>query len=90
MNYAANKTEADAAVEVIESKGARAITVQADVAGEVAVCAVFDAAEETFGGADVVVHAAGITALGMVADMDLDVFDWQVRNPSRTPLPQTG
>lgn len=79
VNYAGNKTEADAAVEVIESKGARAITVQADVADEVAVSAVFDTAEETFGGVDVVVHAAGIMALGMVADVDLDVFDRQVR-----------
>jgi NAD(P)-dependent dehydrogenase (short-subunit alcohol dehydrogenase family) len=35
----------------------RVITVQADVADEVAVSAVFDAAVETFGGVDVVVHA---------------------------------
>jgi 3-oxoacyl-[acyl-carrier protein] reductase len=66
VNYAGNKTEAGAAVEVIESKGARAIAVQ-----------------ETFGGVDVVVHAAGIMALGMVADMDLDVFDRQVRTNLR-------
>jgi 3-oxoacyl-[acyl-carrier protein] reductase len=83
VNYAGNKTEADAAVEVIETKGARAIAVQADVADEVAVSAVFDVAEEAFGGVDVVVHAAGIMALGMVADMDLDVFDRQVRTNLR-------
>jgi 3-oxoacyl-[acyl-carrier protein] reductase len=83
VNYAGNKTEADAAVEVIESRGARAIAVQADVADEVAVSAVFDAAEEAFGGVDVVVHAAGIMALGMVADMDLEVFDRQVRTNLR-------
>jgi len=59
VNYAGNKIEADAAVEVIQSRGARVIAVQADVADEVAVSAVFDAAEETFGGVDVVVHAAG-------------------------------
>ena len=83
VNYAGHKTEADAAVEVIESTGARAIAVQADVADEVAVSAMFDAAEDTFGGVDVVVHAAGIMALGMVADMDLDVFDRQVRTNLR-------
>ena len=48
-----------------------------------AVCAVFDAAEETFGGVGMVVHAAGIMALGTVADMDLDVFDRQVRTNLR-------
>ena len=41
------------------------------------------AAQETFGGVDVVVHAAGIMALGTVADMDLDVFDRQVRTNLR-------
>lgn len=83
VNYAGHKTEADAAVEVIESRGARAIAVQADVADEVAVSAVFDVAEEAFGGVDVVVHAAGVMSLGMVADMDLDVFDRQVRTNLR-------
>lgn len=81
--YADNKAEADAAVEVIQSTGARAITAQADVADEVAVSAVFDAAQETFGGVDVVVHAAGIMVLDMVAEMDLDVFDRQVRTNLR-------
>jgi 3-oxoacyl-[acyl-carrier protein] reductase len=83
VNYAGNKIEADAAVEVIQSRDGRAIAVQADVADEVAVSAVFDAAQETFGGMDVVVHAAGIMALGTVADMDLDVFDRQVRTNLR-------
>jgi 3-oxoacyl-[acyl-carrier protein] reductase len=83
VNYAGNKAEADAAVKAIESKGGRAIAVQADVADEVAVSAAFDAAEETFGGVDVVVHAAGIMALATVADMDLDVFDRQVRTNLR-------
>src|SRR5947209_4698992 len=83
VNYAGNKIEADAAVEVIQSRGARVIAVQADVADEVAVSAVFDAAQETFGGVDVVVHAAGIMALDTVADMDLDIFDRQVRTNLR-------
>jgi 3-oxoacyl-[acyl-carrier protein] reductase len=39
------------------------------------VAAAFDLAEQTFGGVDVVVHAAGVMPLGKVADMDLDAFD---------------
>jgi 3-oxoacyl-[acyl-carrier protein] reductase len=37
--------------------------------------AAFDQAEQTFGGVDVVVHAAGRMDLAPVADLDLDVFD---------------
>jgi 3-oxoacyl-[acyl-carrier protein] reductase len=73
--YAGNKTEADAAVEEIKAAGGQAIAAQADVADETAVAAAFDLAEQTFGGVDVVVHAAGVMPLGKVADMDLDAFD---------------
>jgi 3-oxoacyl-[acyl-carrier protein] reductase len=73
--YAGNKTEADTAVEEIKAAGGQAIAAQADVADETAVAAAFDLAEQTFGGVDVVVHAAGVMPLGKVADMDLDAFD---------------
>lgn len=73
--YAGNKAEADTAVEEIKAAGGQAIAAQADVADETAVAAAFDLAEQTFGGVDVVVHAAGVMPLGKVADMDLDAFD---------------
>jgi len=73
--YAGNKTEAGTAVEEIKAAGGQAIAAQADVADETAVAAAFDLAEQTFGGVDVVVHAAGVMPLGKVADMDLDAFD---------------
>lgn len=73
--YAGNKAEADSAVEEIKAAGGQAIAAQADVADENAVAAAFDLAAETFGGVDVVVHAAGVMSLGAVADMDLDAFD---------------
>ena len=47
VNYAGNKAEADAAVDAIQSKGA---AVHADVADEVAVSAVFDAAAQRASG----------------------------------------
>jgi 3-oxoacyl-[acyl-carrier protein] reductase len=83
VNYAGNRAEADAAVEAIEGAGGRAVAVQADVADEVAVSAAFDTAEETFGGIDVVVNAAGIMRLGPVADFGLDDFDRQIRTNLR-------
>jgi len=75
VGYAGAQDEADAAVAGITAAGGRAMAVQADVADEAAVEALFDAAEEAFGGVDVVVHAAGRMTLSPLADLDLDAFD---------------
>ncbi|MDX5575218.1 SDR family oxidoreductase [Streptomyces sp. ID01-9D] len=75
VNYAGNRTEAEAAVAAITAAGAEAFAQQADVADEVAVAALFDAAEETFGGVDVVVHTAGVMALAPLAELELDTLD---------------
>lgn len=71
VGYAGNAHEAEAAVR----EAGDAIAVQADVADEAAVIALFDAAEQTFGGVDVVVHAAGRMTLSPIADLDLDELD---------------
>lgn len=73
--YGGNKDEAQAAVDAITAKGGQAIAAQADVADENAVSTVFDLAEKTFGGVDVVVHAAGTMYLAPVAELDLDRMD---------------
>jgi 3-oxoacyl-[acyl-carrier protein] reductase len=75
VNYAGNQEEADAAVESITDTGGEAIAVRADVADEKAVAALFDAAEEEFGGIDVVVHAAGVMVLSPLVELDLEVLD---------------
>ncbi|WP_327111886.1 SDR family oxidoreductase [Streptomyces sp. NBC_01341] len=81
--YAGNEADAHAAVEAVVASGGRAIARRADVADEVAVAALFDAAEETFGGVDVVVHAAGVMSLAPLADFDLDVLDQMHRTNIR-------
>src|SRR4051812_40326300 len=63
VNYAGNAEAANDTVAAITSSGGRAIGVQADVADEVAVAAMFDIAEREFGGVDVVVNSAGIMIL---------------------------
>jgi 3-oxoacyl-[acyl-carrier protein] reductase len=83
INYAGNEDEARAAVESITEAGGEAISHQADVADEDAVAALFDAAEEKFGGIDAVVHAAGIMPLAPLAELDLDVFDQVIRTNLR-------
>jgi 3-oxoacyl-[acyl-carrier protein] reductase len=73
--YAANDVEAKAAVAAIEAKGGSAVAVQADVADEAAVQALFDTAEQRYGGVDVVVNAAGVMILEPLAQLDLDHLD---------------
>lgn len=75
VNYAGGEKEADTAVEAITADGGRAIAVQADVADETAVAALFDTATEAYGGVDVVVHAAGRMVLSPLADLELDALD---------------
>ena len=76
VNYAGNETEAKATVEAITEQGGRAVAARADVADADAVAALFDTAEQAFGGVDVVVHAAGVmNAPTPIADIDLDELD---------------
>jgi len=79
VGYGGSKTGAEQAVKEVEQAGGRAIAVQADVADENAVSALFDRTEQEFGGVDVVVHAAGIMPLSPLADLDLDEFDRIIR-----------
>ncbi|MEV7719160.1 MULTISPECIES: SDR family oxidoreductase [unclassified Streptomyces] len=75
INYAGNHAEAESAVAEITEAGGQAVAFRADVADEFAVPALFDLAERTFGGVDVVVHAAGVMSLAPLIDVDLDALD---------------
>ena len=75
VNYAGNAAAAAETVASISAEGGTAIPVQADVADERDVAALFDRAEQEFGGIDVVVNSAGRMALSLIADLDLRVLD---------------
>jgi 3-oxoacyl-[acyl-carrier protein] reductase len=75
VNYAGNEAEADKAVAAISEAGGQAVAFRADVAEEAEVSALFHTAEQTFGGVDVVVHAAGVMTLAPLVDLDLDALD---------------
>ncbi|GGZ07407.1 SDR family oxidoreductase [Streptomyces nitrosporeus] len=75
VNYAGGTAAARETVAAITAAGGRALPVQADVADEDAVAAMFDRAEGEFGGVDVVVHSAGRMALSTIADLDLGELD---------------
>ncbi len=60
VNYASSKAGADRVVAEIESRGGRAVAVQADVAQAADVARLFSEATTTFGRLDIVVNSAGI------------------------------
>jgi 3-oxoacyl-[acyl-carrier protein] reductase len=73
--YASRGDEADDVVQSITDQGGSAIAVRADVADERDVAAVFDQAQRTFGGVDVVVNAAGRMTLAPIGELDLAELD---------------
>ncbi|MFE9490490.1 SDR family oxidoreductase [Streptomyces sp. NPDC006641] len=75
VNYAGHHAEAESAVAAITEAGGQAVAFRADVADAVAGPDLFDLAEQTFGGVDVVVHAVGVMTLAPLADIDLDALD---------------
>jgi 3-oxoacyl-[acyl-carrier protein] reductase len=75
VHYNDNKGRADETVRAIVDAGGRAIAVGADIAEEAAAIELFDAAQQEFGGVDVLVHTAGIMPLSPIAQLDLEVFD---------------
>ncbi|MET7913394.1 SDR family oxidoreductase [Streptomyces avermitilis] len=75
VGYAGNKEAADDVVRTIEAAGGRALAARADVAEKDDVTALFELAENSYGGIDVGVHAAGRMALAPIAELDLDELD---------------
>lgn len=78
VNYAGDTKSAEKLVKQIEADGGKAIAVKADVADAAAVRALFDTAEKTFGGVDVLVNNAGIMQLAKIADATDEQFDRQI------------
>jgi 3-oxoacyl-[acyl-carrier protein] reductase len=76
VNYSGSAAEADALVRAIGETGGRALSVKADVSDPVAVRRMFDSAETSFGGIDVLVNNAGIMPpLANIADTEDTTFD---------------
>lgn len=83
VNYVGNRDRAEEAVGIVVQAGGEAIAVQADVADEAAAARLFAAAEDAFGGVDVLVHAGGRMDLQPMAEYDLEVFDELIRVNTR-------
>ncbi|MBB5827292.1 SDR family oxidoreductase [Micromonospora carbonacea] len=75
VNFVTGKVEAEQVVAAIVAAGGDAVAVRADVADELAVAELFDVAERTYGGIDVVVHSAGVASHASVVELDLAELD---------------
>jgi 3-oxoacyl-[acyl-carrier protein] reductase len=75
VNFAGSVDAANALIAKIEAAGGRAVAVQADVSDPKAFPRMFDLAETTFGGVDVLVNNAGIMMLAKIADSSDELFD---------------
>jgi 3-oxoacyl-[acyl-carrier protein] reductase len=78
INYSSDARSAEALERKIAGNGGRALAAKADVSNPNAVRDMFDAAERTFGGVDVLVNNAGIMKLAKIADSDDALFDQQI------------
>jgi len=78
INYSGDAAPAEALARQIEAAGGRALTAKADVSDAAAVRGMFDAAERSFGGIDVLINNAGIMKLAKIADADDAGFDQQI------------
>ncbi|BCJ35170.1 3-ketoacyl-ACP reductase [Actinocatenispora thailandica] len=75
VHYAHHRAPAEQVVQAITEAGGTAVADGGDIADEAAMTALFDRAQQRFGGLDVLVHTAGIMPLAPVEQLDLDVFD---------------
>ncbi|SMF41265.1 3-oxoacyl-[acyl-carrier protein] reductase [Tistlia consotensis] len=78
VNYAQGREAAEALVRAIEAGGGRALAVRADIGDPAGLPALFDAAEQAFGGVDVLVNNAAVMTLSPIAETDDDAFERQV------------
>jgi 3-oxoacyl-[acyl-carrier protein] reductase len=78
INYSGDTKSAETLARKIEAGDGRALIAKADVSDPHAVRAMFDTAEATFGGVDVLVNNAGIMKLAKIADSDDALFDRQI------------
>jgi 3-oxoacyl-[acyl-carrier protein] reductase len=70
VNYARGKDSADAVVARIKAGGGEARAVQADLVDPASPAVLFDAAEQSFGGVDILVNNAATMELGPIAELN--------------------
>ncbi|WP_319518950.1 SDR family oxidoreductase [uncultured Martelella sp.] len=78
VNYASNAAAAEEVVAAITGEGGKAVAVQADISTTAGVKALFDAAEATYGKADILINNGGVLLLSPLKDFDDETFEREV------------
>ena len=77
VNYASSKQGADRVVQEIESRGGRAVAVQADVSNAAHIERLFSDATKQFGRLDILVNNAGVYESGPLEEVTEELFHRQ-------------
>jgi 3-oxoacyl-[acyl-carrier protein] reductase len=83
VHYSGSADRAEQVVRTVTDANGSAFSVQADVADEDAVTAMFDEVTSRYGGVDVIVNTAGIMMLAPLAETSLETFDRTMRTNVR-------
>ncbi|MBJ7387350.1 MAG: SDR family NAD(P)-dependent oxidoreductase, partial [Mycolicibacterium sp.] len=83
VHYSGSADRAEQVVRSVTDANGSAFAVQADVADEDAVSAMFDEVTSRYGGVDVIVNTAGIMMLAPLAETSLETFDRTIRTNVR-------
>jgi 3-oxoacyl-[acyl-carrier protein] reductase len=83
VHYSGSADRAEQVVRSVTDANGSAFAVQADVADEDAVSAMFDEVTSRYGGVDVIVNTAGIMMLAPLAETSLETFDRTMRTNVR-------
>ena len=86
VNYAASADGANEVVAAIAAAGGKAVAIKADITKRAEVQAMFAAMDTTFGRLDIVINCAGVSAGGMLADVDEAQIDWLIGVNVKGPL----
>lgn len=86
VNYAGDRTGAEAVVEAISTTGGRAIAIQADVTMAADVAKLFEQAQESFGPLDILVNNAGVYHAMPVEELTEEEFHREINVNLLAPL----
>ena len=86
VNYSASADGANAVVAAITGAGGSALAIKADITRRADVQAMFAEIDSHFGRIDIVVNCAGVSAGGMLADLDEEQIDWLIGVNVKGPL----
>lgn len=86
VNYANDRTGAEAVVKAIVAAGGHAAAIQADVAKATDVARLFEQAKQTFGRLDILVNNAGVYQAMPVADLTEEEFHREINVNLLGPL----